>query len=411
MCLVEINLPFLRERIWRNCGWIFSYLGRALFILFAGSMCLALYAPKPTSVTNSDGTTSTEYQGSATESVIVAVAAITIANAAFNLFILAFHPEVKKAGYGLLQNAHLKGKATTVTNPAGPGGGAASPSAGGRSRVDAFRAMLTGGGAGGGAGGATTTAAAATLGAAAAAYATQNPEVVARAVSAAVSSTTLQPVNPYAANPFMGGTGAAAPGAAPAAAAPGGAAAAGASGADAGSRASRVKSAAKGGKPAPVPARVFDNPVYTALTTPSAGGGGVTVPPGGGLPGHYSIGATPTADSEGVMRYSTGLPSVMNYDAPETSGNAGTSGQGLIATQTATRNAQLLGTAGATAALPGSPVARGVTPAPGSLPPTLALGKAPMHHHQQQQRGAPPTFAAPPPPPRKSSEDEENPFA
>jgi len=42
MCGIEIGLPSVQRWVRRRCGFMFSFMGRAVFILFAASLALAL---------------------------------------------------------------------------------------------------------------------------------------------------------------------------------------------------------------------------------------------------------------------------------------------------------------------------------------------------------------------------------
>jgi hypothetical protein len=42
LCCVELGLPALQRWVRLRCGFMFSYIGRATFLLFAASLALAL---------------------------------------------------------------------------------------------------------------------------------------------------------------------------------------------------------------------------------------------------------------------------------------------------------------------------------------------------------------------------------
>lgn len=79
MCTVELNLAAVQGRVRRNFGFLFSFAGRAAFVLFAGSMALAMAF----TTAGSSGATV----------LMVAVGTATMANAAFNALVIFFNPD------------------------------------------------------------------------------------------------------------------------------------------------------------------------------------------------------------------------------------------------------------------------------------------------------------------------------
>ena len=75
MCTVELNLSPVQARVRRNFGFLFSYLGRALFVAFSGSMAVAM-----------------AYSNGSASIILIAVGVATMANALVNLVIIYFNP-------------------------------------------------------------------------------------------------------------------------------------------------------------------------------------------------------------------------------------------------------------------------------------------------------------------------------
>lgn len=72
LCCTEFKIPNIEVRLRREFGFLYSFVGRTLFILFAGTMCLSL---------------------AVTLGYILGIA--TIANALFNAYVVKTHPSFK----------------------------------------------------------------------------------------------------------------------------------------------------------------------------------------------------------------------------------------------------------------------------------------------------------------------------
>lgn len=72
---MELNISNLQPRLRRNFGFLFTYKGRCLFVLFAATMTMAL-----------------------ANWIGYLVGSVTAANSLFNMYALCVHPVFKKGG-------------------------------------------------------------------------------------------------------------------------------------------------------------------------------------------------------------------------------------------------------------------------------------------------------------------------
>ena len=42
MCVLELNIGLVQQRLRRSCGFMFSYVGRTVYIFFVGTMAVSL---------------------------------------------------------------------------------------------------------------------------------------------------------------------------------------------------------------------------------------------------------------------------------------------------------------------------------------------------------------------------------
>jgi COPI associated protein len=86
MCTLELNFSLLQKKLRRYFGFLFSFLGRSVFIMFAGSMALALALV-------SDGGSG---NGGSGLKFFTILGGVTILNGLFNCVVLLCHPSFTK---------------------------------------------------------------------------------------------------------------------------------------------------------------------------------------------------------------------------------------------------------------------------------------------------------------------------